>query len=269
MPHWRVPTPEDYDWLNGLDSSVCETCGGLGHVETQRGYRPCPNQSCEAGRSARNELAERMNRISKVPPRYANATLDDFDLEQIQQGKTLVYKTCRMLASRLSVAPKELSPGWKHGDEPRNWVMISGTLGTGKTHAGCAVVNYINRYHGIPARYIRLDDLFAEVRESYEHDTDESTSVVLDRFKNQSFLMIDEMNITRPSEHSAGILESILRHRYAHTLPTLMTTNLDVKSFEEMWGSRIASVVYDCVFWVRMEGYNLRYSGLSVGDSDE
>jgi DNA replication protein DnaC len=270
MPHWKIPDADDYRRLNGLDPDVCATCGGLGEVLTQRGYRPCPAQDCEAGQRHREALVARMTRLAHVPARYAQANLQDFDLvADAKRGKVTAYRVCTLFAQHIQVDPHQVKQNWPGADGPYNWLMLQGPVGTGKTHAACAVINYINREHGRPARYVRLDDLLREVRDGYERDAERSSSQVIHHYQDFPILLIDEMNMDRISDHTLEIVESVIRYRYMHDLPTLFTANVDPDAFREMWGERVASVVRDKALWVRMAGANLRGASFVMDDDDE
>lgn len=267
---WRNLSDEEYAQLNGLDLSVCAVCGGLGEVVTARGFRPCPAQDCEVGREHRNALVRRMTKLSHIPAQYAAATLDDFDIvAEARRGKTMAYRACRLFAKDVAVAPHNLTDNWTGGEGPFNWLMLEGPVGTGKTFAACAVVNHINRVHGRPARYVRLDDLLREVRDGYERDAEESSTKVIHRYQAFPVLLIDEMNLDRISDHTLEVVESIIRYRYMHDLPTLFTANATRPEFEDMWGERIANVLIDKTLWLRMTGATLRGAPPILGGDDE
>lgn len=270
MPHWKIPDADDYDRLNGLDRSKCAVCGGLGEVLTQRGFRPCPQPDCEAGQQHREALVSRTSRLAHVPARYAGAALSDFDIpEDLQKGKATAFRACAAFANNIEVDPTHITRNWTGDPVSYNWLMLQGPVGTGKTYAACAVINHINRVHGRPARYVRLDDLLREVRDGYERDAERSSSQVIHHYQDFPILLMDEMNLDRISDHTAEVVESIIRYRYMHDLPTLFTANVDREGFEVMWGERIASVLTNKALWVRMMGANLRSAPPVLGDDDD
>lgn len=243
-----------------MSAYQCGYCDDLGYINLDNKIVPCPKPDCKAGKIARNELAQRMIKFGNVPAMYLNATLDAFDKLDTgaQKGKITAYNVGKAFTRSLSVNPLDVIPAekWGGGAEPRNWLVFSGPVGTGKTYLACAIVNAVHR-SGKNARYTRLDDLMREITESYENNG-ESASKILARYYDYTVLLIDEVNLERVSEHSKQIVESILRHRYMHDKPTILTANITLAEFKAMWGERTSTIVMDKSIWIAMSGYNLR-----------
>lgn len=263
---WRR-SQEMHDELHRLDYNQCDVCGGLGEVLVNNTFRPCPNPDCEAGQRSRDALVERMTRLSRIPAEYHSARLDDFlTLSAKQQaGKDRAYHAALMYAEQQRVWPGKLTDHAEWQDAPpRRWLMLWGDYGTGKTHLACSIILAINA-SGQPARYTRVDDFLREIRATYDHLSDDTTDTVLERYQDVPVLLLDEMNLTRTSEHTLTVMEQLIRYRYGNDLPTIFTTNSDQNTFVEQWGGRIASVVMDKALWVRMAGPSLRSHKGSIG----
>ena len=265
--NWEMPSDEEYEALQGLDRNRCPVCGGLGVLLVDTRYMPCPEPDCEAGQVRRGLLEQRMKHISNLPKMYVDASLSDFSRlsPDARKGKETAFTLARAFADHLSIDPSILGDKWQWNDAPRNWLVLAGAIGTGKTYLVCSIINHINRHHGKPALYIRLHDLIQNVLSSYDDDASEDSQRILWRYEDMPVLMIDEFNLEKVTEHTRQTMEAILRYRYAQDKPTLFTLNQNQQQFQDAWGERIATVMFDKAVWCNMRGRSLRNHAGEVG----
>lgn len=249
---------------------MCEVCGGLGEVYSipAKQYLPCPQ--CELGAKKRAERAARIAKSAAIPPRYADARLTDLaHLDDVQaKGKRTAYKIASLFVAAPDnwVSAQEIDPAGESGTY--NWLVLEGEVGRGKTYLACAILNTLLA-RGINTRYIRLDDMIAAVISSYNHeDADASRHTIISRLQNVGVLLIDEFTATRVTAHTQEVIESVLRHRHNHHLPTVFTTNHDQSEMFERWGERITTVILSNALWVRMTGSTLRSYPAPFEDPD-
>ena len=122
--------------------------------------------------------------------------------------------------------------------------LLSGECGCGKTGALCFIVKEL-KLRGFNVFYIDTNELLETISASY--DKDEEASTKLRKLKIYDLLVLDDFG----SEYGKdtwryNIFLKLLKSRYAKSLPTLMSTNLDASSlfddFAEEVAPRLSSV---------------------------
>lgn len=109
---------------------------------------------------------------------------------------------------------------------PTGWLCLFGDYGRGKSGLlKCMVAAFIRA--GVPARYVRAEDLLDSIRATFNDDTGESMNEVIDRFQNYKFLAIDEVDRIAMTDWAQAKLFSLLDARYNSrwTQATAMATN--------------------------------------------
>jgi len=126
--------------------------------------------------------------------------------------------------------------------EGKPWLLISGDVGTGKTHLAMAV----RREWQIrvqPTRVTTIPELLETLRASYKSENHQE---VLREFTGRDFLVLDDFgaseNITAWGREQLYI---IINARYRLKSPTVFTTNLDSTRIMAEYGERIASRMND------------------------
>lgn len=142
-----------------------------------------------------------------------------------------------------------------------------GDKGFGKTLIASAIVNSLEAA-GLPAFGIRLVDLIKRVNSVYEQtraannhydERPEFTSAeILDAFINFPILVIDEFELNNVTSSRLDVVESLVNGRYAVSLPTIITTNMDVTGIARMWGERVADRIRDAYWFLKLDGLKLR-----------
>jgi DNA replication protein DnaC len=269
----------------------CTICNGAGFV-VNGAYDPntmhysettvrCPDPDCPVVK--RNLKARYDTLIAKapLPAEYANFDFQDwYRLSERQpdmcRGKWLGIGVAMVFAHNAEVghwfrlqeayamvdvdqpAPNEFS---------KNSLVLAGKPGVGKTSLAACIVNDL-RTKEIPALYERVSNILDALKEPFNHGNDreydygETEQKILNTFKQAPVLVMDEFNLARASDYSRQRLEDIVRHRYAHQLPTVMTTNLtSFDEFNEHWGDRVGHAVEGMAHWIVMSGAELRRRG--------
>lgn len=103
------------------------------------------------------------------------------------------------------------------------WLLIYGKPGNGKSHL-CNAVGRRLQERGIRFCYVKAADIHAEVRRAVQ--ANEGKDVVLDKYKNTQYLIIDDYGVEHGTDAQDANMEDILVTRYEQLRPTMMTTNL-------------------------------------------
>lgn len=128
-------------------------------------------------------------------------------------------------------------------EEPRDWLVLSGTKGTGKTHLASAIYNRIEQC-GDPeeqrplAMYLTTPDLLQLLRSGYERD---DYGELLELCRTVDILILDDLGAeSQRSEWVHEQLYSILNYRYQAELPTVVVTNDELDALPPRLHSRLA-----------------------------
>jgi DNA replication protein DnaC len=262
----------------------CEVCGGLGVIRYDVEYghpawgklHPCPNPTCPKMLADRAHRMEVVMARGGVPARYKDMTFESFMAlaDEDRYGKELAAACMyKMATSRdanfmfsLFDVVAELYPGEAnvYSRVEKNWVVLGGDYGLGKTGLAAAFSNIIAA-DGVTPEYHRLDDLFREIQSRYDGDPRDdptapqvSAKTVLDLMCDCQVLVLDDFNTHHVTPDRRTIVEALIRRRAADRRPTIITTNLTQDEFTAMWTERTAAIVRENAHWLVVTGNKLR-----------
>ena len=197
-----------------LELKDCPDCGGTGLVRTTtqqngREYEivaPC----------ARAALARRANsfNVARVPAVQAQATFDAYKPSNAEQGRAL--QTAKEFAFR-----------WP---QLRGFV-VSGPVGTGKTHLLCATLKHLSIERGVKVSYVEISLLYSQIRRGFQDG--KSGGEIIGPLSQVDVLAIDELGKGRGSQFELETLDELIARRYNAGKVTLFATNYSLKSPEE------------------------------------
>jgi DNA replication protein DnaC len=202
---------------HGVPLAPVEMGGGALPVHTLY-YCPKCDEENEAEAAARAAEERRARLLSGIPPRYHDADLRQFDAALI-------------------------APIIKWAANPAGFLFVNGPVGTGKTHAACAVkkrLNYDSRYSSL----VFSMDMFQELHKSFGKRTDTEEDAVIRRYapeSSKSIVIFDDVGAQKVSEYTTEAWFKIIDRRYRHNAPTMFTTNLTFKELAANVGDRTAS----------------------------
>lgn len=221
----------------GAVSAECDGDGNFATVRFPGGdaqYGPCPG--CE-----RDKLARAVEAFT--PPRF-----------------------------RLPVTVPATVTAWAQMGRDAQGLYLCGPVGTGKTHAAwravsiwCAETGVRPRHGSWAEEYLgggwrsptvvfaRMTDLLDDFRPG-DHDP---VRRVRD-CQNAGLLVIDDLGAEKPSEWTQERLYSVIDHRYANSLPLLVTGNVPPRTIAEQTGDRVASRLAEMCTVVTMKGPDRR-----------
>lgn len=118
-------------------------------------------------------------------------------------------------------------------------VVISGGVGTGKTHLAVAVFKHIVRQNRTSV-FITASNLFARMGESISYNSEETLSSLTNYLVNVEFLVIDDLGAHKQNDTIREYLYRIIDGRYTAMKPTIITTNNNMDDIRRSLGDRIA-----------------------------
>lgn len=267
---------------------TCPTCAGRGWIMRDAATPSyCPDD-CAAAQALRGERMATLYQAARLSREYQGLTLDSFVATcdanpALWDGKELGYEAMRLW---IDAAPDEhmvdlvdlaAAVGMQAtGPDRRNWLVLSGPRGVGKTGLAAAAVNALVGM-GRPVRYTRTQDALKAIMDRYGDDWrdrppdddfgDLESGAVLDRIRKAPVLVLDEFDVADVKGHKQAVMESIIRYRHGELLPTVLTTNLDQREMEARWGATTVSVILQRSHWCDMGGYPLRATPRYLGRS--
>lgn len=167
--------------------------------------------------------------------RYQNKTFKNFDSE----NKERAYGICMRAAEAISNGEKKS-------------VMITGPVGTGKTHLAVAIAQYCME-HGVVVKFGNITDLLQNMKRAFTKKDD-----ILPELESVPLLVIDDLGKEVNTEWVQETMYSMLNYRYEHMLSTVITTNLSMSELQERLGEATVSRLVEMCEYVATDGKDHR-----------
>ncbi len=220
---------------DGLGDPDCPICHGLGYISDNvpLGHpsfgkaRPCTCQMDNLQLQRATQLREDSN--TEI---LAGKTFDTFlpdGVSQDPEARTTVraaFDRCRVFAERLE-------------EFDHKWLLLIGTYGCGKTHLAAAIANQCLA-QGKPALFLNTPDLLDYLRAAYAPSAETTYDERFDEVRTAPILVLDDLGTESPTNWAVEKLYQLLNYRYNARLPTVITTNRDLKDMDQRIASRLA-----------------------------
>lgn len=184
----------------------------------------------EAHRQAlAQQKAERLNSAligAGITPRFAGCTLENF-----QAGDNAA------MAKALSVCQLYAENFPEHRLAGRS-LILSGNVGTGKTHLATGIVQAVIRTHGASALIVSAAEIVRVSRGTMVKGAEYTDRDVLNELASVDLLVIDEVGAQKGSEYELGLLHEVIDRRYQLVLPTVLVSNLQATELAGFIGDR-------------------------------
>lgn len=185
-------------------ANECPACGGTGRLlEEKDGYsfvRTCPCRS----------VLQRVQRFNQARlPARCGLSFEGFLPRNEEQDKARAVATTTAMRYR--------------ADAPSKGFIVSGPVGTGKTHLLCATLRHLTLELGVSTRYCEISFLFAEIRRGYSERRSELEAI--QPLVDTDVLAIDEIGKGRGTPFELDMLDELIARRYNANRTTLFATN--------------------------------------------
>ncbi|MBL8912777.1 MAG: ATP-binding protein [Archangium sp.] len=195
--------------------STCPDCGGTGLVRTttkqnNRTYEvvtPCPRALLQRRASLFNDV--------HLPAVHAQASFDSYKPSNAEQAKAL--ETAKAFAINF----QNTSRGY----------VLSGPVGTGKTHLLCATLKHLTVERGVKSAYVEISLLYSQIRRGFQDG--KSGGEIIGPLSQVDVLAIDELGKGRGSQFELETLDELIARRYNAGKITLFATNYSLKAPED------------------------------------
>ena len=194
---------------------VCPLCEGTGwRTVSPRPDAPQDRRvtrcDCQLRERARALLA-----AARIPRRYEHCELANYDTDFPGAHRSLAE--AHFLAS-----------GFVEKYDPRageKGLLITGTIGTGKTHLAVGILKELLAEKGVPSLFYDYRELLKEIQNSYNDSVRTTELDVLRPVFESEVLVLDELGAVKPTEWVWDTVSLILNTRYNDNRTTIITTN--------------------------------------------
>lgn len=263
-----------------LDEQVidCESCGGIGYVRAGNlpaGHPkfgqlfPCPDPNCPVLAKQRQDHYAKLCTLAQIPAGYKDLTFAEWeDLKNYPEylkgkrdalGAALAFVEARDrdylftvddAATQVGLPSPEISPG------QRNSVAFYGLPGVGKTSLSIAVARALLEDRRAVV-YVQLMEYFAAIKKTWKEGAEQDENEVLKHYQEAPVLEIDEYGVDVTDWRRERAYD-LVNYRYAHRLPTIITTNYTADELTTVWGAPIGHRLQAMCHWYEMGGLELR-----------
>lgn len=171
---------------------------------------------------------------SGIPPRFRESTLASYRATTKPSQQIVALRQCREYA-------EGFEQHWKVGRS----MMLLGEVGTGKTHLGCAVAQYVIREHGAFARYTSALAIIRDIKATFGKASEVSEHQVYDSLQKPDLLVIDEIGVQHGSDFERQVLFEVINSRYERLQPTIAISNLSILGLRKCLGDRAVDRLTD------------------------
>lgn len=160
---------------------------------------------------------------------------DRFEQERIRAKKCLTdggmgkrFQSCCFDNFEQEYMPKAYEMALKfaknfiHNDG--NGLILTGDVGTGKTHLAAAIANYITEEYAITVEFVSFVNMLADIRAAFSNNTG-NDAVIESKLCKAPLLIIDDLGKEKQSQFTSELLYRVVNKRYMENLPLIITTN--------------------------------------------
>lgn len=126
---------------------------------------------------------------------------------------------------------------------PKDFLLILGTPGSGKTYFCAALMNALTEQHKHFV-FLREKDFFGGLRSSMNQEGT-SPEWELEKLGDVPFLILDDVGTSQNTEYQQESLFDLVDRRWTSRLPTVFTSNLFLNDFKEKYHERLYSRLRD------------------------
>ncbi len=139
-------------------------------------------------------------------------------------------------------------------ENPRGWLVLTGTYGCGKTHLAAAIGNY-RRGMGESPVFVVVPDLLDHLRATFSPTSNASYDELFNRVKSAPLLVLDDLGTQSATPWAREKLYQIFNERYNAKLPTVITMSSNLEDLDARIRSRMLDTRVCTIFEILAPSY--------------
>ncbi|MEA3340585.1 MAG: ATP-binding protein, partial [Chloroflexota bacterium] len=139
-------------------------------------------------------------------------------------------------------------------DDPRAWLVFTGTYGVGKTHLAAAIAN-CRVQDGHPALFVVVPDLLDHLRATFNPQSTMTFFQQFEQVRRVPFLVLDDLGTESATPWAREKLYQIFDYRYNAQLPTVITTATPIEELDPRLATRMLDVSRCTLFGIVVPPY--------------
>ena len=144
--------------------------------------------------------------------------------------------------------------------EPDGWLVFLGANGCGKTHLAAGIAEE-RLTQGDAVAFANVPDLLDELRATFAPGASERFDRRFGRLLQVPVLVLDDLGAQQTSAWAEEKLYQLLNHRHLRRMPTIVTTNCELKDMEPRIASRLADLQASTVYQITAPDYRTGAAG--------
>lgn len=192
------------------------------------------DQRSKAAGIQRDRLLNERLLDAGIPERFTGCTLDNWIAEAPAQVQALAACSGFVEAFGENFAVGRSA-------------MLLGTVGTGKTHLGAAMLQAVIREHahdGLRGLYATAGSIIRDVKATFGNRGRTESDVYADLIR-PDLLVIDEVGVQHGTDFERQVLFEVINGRYEKVKPTIVVSNLGVTELRQCLGDRAVDRLRD------------------------
>ena len=105
---------------------------------------------------------------------------------------------------------------------------------------------------------VSINKMLERIKETYSSYGKEGEETILKSLSNADLLIIDDLGTEQKNEWSASKIYNIIDSRYRNSLPTIITTNININDLENMYHKRTYDRLMEMCTPVVSDGKSIR-----------
>jgi DNA replication protein DnaC len=152
---------------------------------------------------------------------------------------------------------KVLNAAKPYGENPKGWLVFTGTYGSGKTHLAAAIANH-QMSLGKPPLFIVVPDLLDHLRATFNPDSGTTLDRRFDEVRTAPLLVLDDLGTQNMTPWVKEKLYQLFNYRYTSQLPTVITTTNKLEDMDPRIRSRLLDSRLCRIFAIKAPPYTGR-----------
>jgi DNA replication protein DnaC len=199
--------------------------------------------------------------VSITAPDYRRSGVaqDQSDLSSLQLHGHQTFKTFDLRKWEL---PREQEENLKRAfdiaqdfaENPRDWLVFTGTYGAGKTHLAAAIAKY-HVEQGHSALFVVVPDLLDHLRATFNPQSAISFDKRFEEVRRATLLVLDDLGTESATPWAREKLYQIFDYRYNAHLPTVITTAVNIDDLDPYLRTRMLDIARCTIFEILAPAY--------------